>query len=343
MALISLDSPSTSSGQGWIGLLGFVLLIVMGCGVTEPPLPSAPLPVPSVLKVEPSATPAPTESAPTTAPTVPPTPQMPSGGDDITLAISVAPATSDIPEYNRRDWRHWTDMDRDCQDARQEALIAESQIAVIYETGDKCRVESGDWFGAYTGESFTNPGDLDVDHMVPLANAHRSGGWAWSKERKADYANDLSYPNHLIAVQASANRQKGSKGPEDWKPPRRGYWCQYATDWVTIKQKWGLTATQREVDALREMFEVCADQPTLMVVPAAGAPTLMPTPTQATATPMPMPGGELRYDPDGPDRDCGDFDTWDEAQAFYIAAGGPDTDRHRLDGDGDGVACASLR
>ena len=56
-----------------------------------------------------------------------------------------------------------------------------------------------------------------------------------------------------------------------------------------------------------------------------------------------MADGPLRYDPDGPDRDCGDFDTWNEAQAFYIAAGGPDTDRHRLDGDGDGVACASLR
>ena len=82
------------------------------------------------------------------------------------------------------------------------------------------RVESGDWFGAYTGESFTDPGDLDVDHMVPLENAHRSGGWAWSKERKAEYANDLSYANHLIAVQASANRRKGSKGPEEWKPPR---------------------------------------------------------------------------------------------------------------------------
>jgi competence protein ComEC len=50
----------------------------------------------------------------------------------------------------------------------------------------------------------------------------------------------------------------------------------------------------------------------------------------------------LRYDPFGPDRDCGDFDTHDEAQAFFIAAGGPERDPHRLDGDNDGIACESL-
>ncbi len=321
------------------GLLALTAL-AMGCGVSEPPLPSAPIAVPdAAATVSAVATRIPA-TIPISAPTATVTP---SGNDGIKLTIGVSSATRDIPEYDRGDWRHWTDADRDCQDARQEALIAESESAVVYEPGDKCRVESGDWFGVYTGESFTDPGDLDVDHMVPLANAHRSGAWAWSKERKAEYANDLSYANHLIAVQASANRQKGSKGPEDWRPPRRGYWCQYATDWVTIKHSWGLTATQHEVDALREMFDVCADPPTLAVTQSEGASSLPPAPIAATPTPIPPPDGELRYDPDGPDRDCGDFDTWGEAQAFYIAAGGPDTDSHRLDGDGDGIACASLR
>ncbi|MFG6118731.1 thermonuclease family protein [Thalassobacillus sp. B23F22_16] len=51
----------------------------------------------------------------------------------------------------------------------------------------------------------------------------------------------------------------------------------------------------------------------------------------------------LKYDPNGPDRDCGDFDTQKEAQAFYEAAGGPESDPHRLDGnDKDGVVCESL-
>lgn len=48
------------------------------------------------------------------------------------------------------------------------------------------------------------------------------------------------------------------------------------------------------------------------------------------------------YDPEGPDRDCSDFDSQKEAQAFYEAAGGPEKDPHRLDPDRDGIACESL-
>ncbi len=44
----------------------------------------------------------------------------------------------------------------------------------------------------------------------------------------------------------------------------------------------------------------------------------------------------------GGDRDCSDFSSHQEAQRFYEAEGGPGQDPHRLDGDGDGLACESL-
>ena len=103
----------------------------------------------------------------------------------VLLSIVVAPVPDAIPDYDRGEWRHWTDEDGDCQDARQEALVAESVSPVVYTSSDRCRVASGAWVGPYTGERFTEPGRLDVDHMVPLGNAHRSGGWAWSPEQKA--------------------------------------------------------------------------------------------------------------------------------------------------------------
>ncbi|WP_164669229.1 thermonuclease family protein [Virgibacillus doumboii] len=51
---------------------------------------------------------------------------------------------------------------------------------------------------------------------------------------------------------------------------------------------------------------------------------------------------KLPYDPSGPDRDCGDFNSQESAQAFFEAAGGPEKDPHRLDGEGDGLVCEGL-
>ena len=251
------------------------------------------------------------------------------------LPVSIAAVPADLPEYDRGTWRHWTDEDGDCQNARQEVLFVESSIAVTFQTEDRCRVATGLWEGPYTGTAVDDPGDLDVDHMVPLQNAHRSGGWRWSPERKRQYANYLGYDNHLIATTSSANRSKGSKGPEEWRPPLEDYWCTYAIDWVSIKNEWGLTVTEVEYVALSEMLATC--KTTVLLQPAQGTPPSPPTATVPPSLPV-----DLRYDPFGPDRDCGDFDTYEEALAFFLAAGGPGDDRHRLDVNGDGLPCESL-
>ena len=83
--------------------------------------------------------------------------------------------------------------------------------------------------------------------MVPLKNAHNSGGWAWSPEKREEYANFLGDDDHLIAMASRANRSKGARGPEEWKPPDESYWCQYATDWAEVKERWDLTMTQAEL------------------------------------------------------------------------------------------------
>ena len=133
---------------------------------------------------------------------------------------------------------------------------------------------TGEWLDPFTGDILTSARDLDVDHMVPLSNAHRSGAWAWDDARRRAYANDLSYANHLIAVTNSVNRAKSDQGPERWKPPDESYWCQYARDWANIKAAWGLSATQAEWDALLSMTATCDGQ-----APPA------PTPPTATLAP----------------------------------------------------------
>ena len=175
----------------------------------------------------------------------------------------VSAIPSNLPTYDRHDWKHW--VDADCQDARQEVLVAESRATVSYQTDRQCRVASGQWLAPYTGTIVTDPGKLDIDHMVPLGNAHLSAAWAWSAQQREHYANHLADPQHLIAVTASANRSKGARGPEAWKPEDRSYWCQYAVDWITIKDTWQLTVTQAEHGALVEMLDTCANPPQLTV------------------------------------------------------------------------------
>ena len=124
------------------------------------------------------------------------------------LTVTRAEVPADLPAYDRGEWGRWGDADGDCQDTREEVLIAESLVPVAYKTDHECRVASGEWFGAFTGRTVVEPGALDIDHLVPLANAHRSGGWAWLEERKRAYYNSLDDADHLIAVTASANRSK---------------------------------------------------------------------------------------------------------------------------------------
>ena len=318
----------------------FLLVAFAGCDAVDEVLTrETPTAVPTRPVATPTATtsPSPTSGGPTTA--APTSPGTPSASGTL-LPVSVAPVTANRPDYDRDNWRHWIDEDGDCQNARQEVLIAESTAKVTFQSEDQCRVIEGNWIGPYTGETVTTPTGLDIDHMVPLENAHRSGAWDWSKERKREFANYLGYEHHLIATTSSANRSKGARGPEAWKPPLQDYWCEYAVNWVTVKNEWNLTVTEAEYSALAEMLTTC-DTPVLLQ-PQQG---LAPSPTAVSdrdEPTRPTPATGLRYDPFGPDRDCGEFDTYEEAMAFFLAAGGPEADRHRLDVNDDGEPCESL-
>ncbi len=158
--------------------------------------------------------------------------------------------------YKRSTWRHWIDIDKDCQDTRQEVLISESLIPVTLD--DKgCKVLSGRWFCSYTGKYYTNPSLLDIDHLIPLKHAHEMGACQWDKETKKLYANDLYDTKSLIAVYRGANRQKGARPPHKWMPAFKEYWCSYIEDWVSIKQKWNLNVTTDEKQFILGILNDC--------------------------------------------------------------------------------------
>jgi hypothetical protein len=148
------------------------------------------------------------------------------------------------PEYDRGAWPHWIDADGDCQNTRHELLLAESLEPVSFKERRPCKVARGLWRDAYTGELVANPDKLDVDHLVPLAEAHRSGGFAWPESKRRAFANDLE---GLVLTRRALNRAKGDQDPARWLPPKPELRCEYARRWTAIKQRWGL-----ERDALEE-------------------------------------------------------------------------------------------
>lgn len=169
------------------------------------------------------------------------------------------PEAEPEPEYNRREWRHWIDEDKDCQDTRQEVLVAESTTPVTFTDEKRCRVASGTWEDAYTGKTFESPSSLDVDHVVALRDAFDSGGKDWDADRRKGYANDLSDPRSLRAVALGANRSKGSRGPDEWLPVNESFRCQYIQEFIAIKQAWGLELADGEQAVLDYMLKICDD------------------------------------------------------------------------------------
>ncbi len=140
--------------------------------------------------------------------------------------------------YNRKEWGKWIDEDGDGFNTRQEVLIEESLIEPIIKSN---KVIYGKWYDVFSGEYFSDPKYLDIDHFVPLKNAYESGASNWSKRKKYKYYNYLKDKNHLIAVSKTINRSKGHKSPVEWLPPNKEYQCEYVRTWYKIKKEWGLT------------------------------------------------------------------------------------------------------
>lgn len=168
--------------------------------------------------------------------------------------LEVKPEHSAVP-YDRGLYKHWSDFDEDGQDTRQEVLIIEN-IGTLVMDGNK--VESGLWFGKYCGFITDDPSDLQIDHMVPLGEAHRSGASEWTKKKREAYANDLTDPRALIAVKGGCNGSKRDRDPSDWLPPNRTFWCEYLSEWIAVKIKWGLSIDQDEHDAIKKGQKVCS-------------------------------------------------------------------------------------
>lgn len=181
-------------------------------------------------------------------------------GDAALLAkLRIAEEDDGGDRYVRRDYDQggWGDADGDGCNTREEVLIAEA-IRLRGVTAS-CGPVDGTWLSWFDGRALTDARDVEIDHLVPLAEAHRSGAVRWPADGKHAFADDLSSPHSLTAVSAESNQDKRDSDPSDWRPPVAASWCRYARNWIAVKVKWGLTADEAEAAALREMLATCTE------------------------------------------------------------------------------------
>jgi hypothetical protein len=221
--------------------------------------------------------------------------------------IQIRTAAEYVGGYDRTLFKHWIDADKNGCDTRKEVLIAEAVVKP--KKGAKCTLTGGKWISPYDGKPYTKDASLDIDHVVPLAEAWRSGAWAWTSKQRQDFANDLTDSRVLIAVTASANRSKGDRDVKTWLPTKNK--CNYIEAWVAVKVRYSLTFDTGEFSVIQSYFTSCpitnvsvdvlpgyetignkvapSPTPTASQTPiVTPSPTVSATPTPtATATPTP--------------------------------------------------------
>ena len=170
-------------------------------------------------------------------------------------ALTVAPEDDGGVRYDRDDYDHYLGRDENGCNLRDRILL-EDAVRVISVT-DRCDAQ-GEWWSWLDGRVISDESQLQIDHLVALAEAHRSGAWKWDEKQRSEFFND---EETLSAVTAGVNQRKSDHDPASWRPPHTDAWCRYARDWIEVKQRYDLTADQAEVEALADLLDSCTGPP----------------------------------------------------------------------------------
>lgn len=155
-----------------------------------------------------------------------------------------------------------TDDDGNGCDIRDD-ILARDLHDVRFTVAGGCTVRSGTLEDPYTGRTIkftrgaTSSADVQIDHVVALENAWRSGASAWSRAQRYRFGND---PMNLLAVEGKANEEKGSASAAYWLPTNSDFRCMYVTLQITVKAAYQLSVTPQEREAMAAVLRGCPGQ-----------------------------------------------------------------------------------
>ncbi|GAA1904886.1 HNH endonuclease family protein [Streptomyces durmitorensis] len=154
--------------------------------------------------------------------------------------------------YSREKFPHWKTQSGACN--TREVVLKRDGTNVQQDSS--CAATSGTWKSPYDGGTWTAASDVDIDHVVPLSEAWKSGASGWTTAQREGFANDLTRPQ-LIAVTDNVNQSKGDQDPAEWMPPTASYHCYYARMWVDVKHHYNMTVNPEEKTKLSSVLSGC--------------------------------------------------------------------------------------
>ena len=202
--------------------------------------------------------------------------------------------------YDRALFDHWRDIDGDGCDSRDQVLKRDS-ISLPQVDPVNCNVIAGDWVSPYDGGRWSNPSDIDIDHVVALKEAWDSGAWAWNAAQRKAFANDTSDSRTLLAVTDSVNQSKSDKDPSNWLPPLQSYTCTYLGNWIAVKVRWSLSMDSSEYGRIKNLLQSTCSSLDIAPIPnlpnISGGTTAITNPpvasTNSTVTPNTASAGSV--------------------------------------------------
>lgn len=340
-------TSSTSRAVRALPLLLLPLLVACSPATADPAAATA---SPTAASSAPAASAAPQASPTEQAATAAPEPAAstpssePGTGALAALQTLTVKGRAGMGGYDRALYgQAWADTDRNGCDQRNDALRRDLATGQVLKAGTGgCVVLSGTFHDPYSGrdiafERGARSAEVQIDHVVALADSWQSGAQQWDARTRERFAND---PLVLMASDGRLNQQKGASNAASWLPPNKAFRCEYVARQVAIKTSYHLSVTAPERDAIARVLTTCPDQglPTASDVAFPERDPNAPAKTQA-AQPTTKAAPTRTSAPAAPAATS--FTNCTEARAAGAAPlhrGDPGWN-DRMDRDGDGVAC----
>lgn len=142
-------------------------------------------------------------------------------------------------------------------------ILKRDLTQITWRESPACTVDTGLLKDRYTGKTIhfvrgvSTSLAVQIDHVVSLGDAWRTGGQKLSANLRYNLFND---PLNLLAVDGPSNSRKQDSNAASWLPPNKSYRCAYVARQIAVKIKYKLWVVAAEKSAMQRILATCPKQ-----------------------------------------------------------------------------------